>query len=77
MWGKEDYGMLGIGVTLESLKEGLYRPALITTLLDMGESISQVSCGSWHTLIVSESGKLYGCGRGEYGRLGSGDEVCC
>lgn len=34
----------------------------------------QVSTGGWHTAIVNTDGMLYMCGKGEYGRLGLGDE---
>jgi alpha-tubulin suppressor-like RCC1 family protein len=34
----------------------------------------EVSTGGWHTAIVNTDGALYMCGKGEYGRLGLGDE---
>lgn len=33
----------------------------------------RVSCGGWHTVVVTKSGVCYSFGRGEYGRLGLGD----
>lgn len=33
----------------------------------------RVSCGGWHTVVVTKSGACYSFGRGEYGRLGLGD----
>lgn len=32
-----------------------------------------MSCGGWHTLVVTRDGACYAFGRGEYGRLGFGD----
>merc|ERR1712146_124780 len=42
--------------------------------LSQDDVVKQVSCGGSHTLILTESGKLYSNGRGDYGRLGHGDE---
>jgi alpha-tubulin suppressor-like RCC1 family protein len=36
--------------------------------------ITQVACGSMHTLVVTNLGKLYSFGGGMYGKLGLGDE---
>lgn len=33
-----------------------------------------VACGGWHTAVIGEKGGVWTCGRGEYGRLGLGDE---
>lgn len=33
----------------------------------------RVSCGGWHTMVVTKSGACYAFGRGEYGRLGLGN----
>lgn len=33
-----------------------------------------VACGGWHTAVIGEEGGVWTCGRGEYGRLGLGDE---
>lgn len=36
-------------------------------------SISQVSCGYYHTVFLTKDGDVYVCGRGTDGRLGTGD----
>jgi alpha-tubulin suppressor-like RCC1 family protein len=66
IWGKEDYGMLGVGQTSD-----IQTPKRI----DFFDSIPalRVSCGGWHTVVVTKSGECYSFGRGEYGRLGLGD----
>lgn len=33
-----------------------------------------VACGGWHTAVIGENGGVWMCGRGEFGRLGLGDE---
>ena len=32
-----------------------------------------VACGQVHMLALARSGRLYACGKGEFGRLGRGD----
>ena len=39
-----------------------------------GKRITQVTCGSYHTAAVSDSGELFTWGGGMYGKLGHGDE---
>ncbi|RLN71142.1 hypothetical protein BBJ28_00000201 [Nothophytophthora sp. Chile5] len=72
IWGKEDYGMLGLGPTSDQLIPMRIEyfddvPALYVALC------LRVSCGGWHTVVVAKSGACYSFGRGEYGRLGLGD----
>ncbi|ERN17078.1 uncharacterized protein LOC18445411 [Amborella trichopoda] len=38
-----------------------------------GISISGISCGAWHTAVVSTSGQLFTYGDGSFGTLGHGD----
>ncbi|GAB9464342.1 hypothetical protein Gpo141_00001774 [Globisporangium polare] len=66
IWGKEDYGMLGVGQTSD-----VQTPRRIE-LFDTTPAV-RVSCGGWHTVVVTKSGACYSFGRGEYGRLGLGD----
>jgi len=48
-------------------------PQAVSKLVEIGEKITQVSCGEQHTLAIGESGNVYAWGKGEYGRLGQGD----
>ena len=38
------------------------------------QKVIAVACGGWHTAFIGEKGGVWTCGRGEYGRLGLGDE---
>lgn len=38
------------------------------------KSRAQVSCGGNHTAFLTKNGKVYMCGRGDFGQLGTGDE---
>uniref|UniRef100_K3W6X4 RCC1-like domain-containing protein n=1 Tax=Globisporangium ultimum (strain ATCC 200006 / CBS 805.95 / DAOM BR144) TaxID=431595 RepID=K3W6X4_GLOUD len=66
IWGKEDYGMLGVGQTSD---------VQVPQKIELFETMPalRVSCGGWHTVVVTKSGDCYSFGRGEYGRLGLGD----
>lgn len=33
-----------------------------------------MACGGWHTAVIGENGGVWMCGRGEFGRLGLGDQ---
>ncbi|CAI5743899.1 unnamed protein product [Peronospora destructor] len=66
IWGKEDYGMLGVGQTSDQ-----QTPKRIEFFDNI--PALRVSCGGWHTVVVAKSGECYAFGRGEYGRLGLGD----
>ena len=35
--------------------------------------VEKVSCGAFHTLIVTADNELYACGAGEFGECGKGD----
>jgi alpha-tubulin suppressor-like RCC1 family protein len=65
-FGKEDFGMLGTANGSGSC------PTTIESLSN--QVVVGASCGGWHTLLWTESGELFVCGKGEYGRLGLGHE---
>ncbi|XP_072112577.1 probable E3 ubiquitin-protein ligase HERC4 [Mobula birostris] len=66
-FGAGNYGQLGHSSTTNELE-----PRLLNVLC--GIKVSQIACGSYHTLVYSAaSRKLYSFGRGENGRLGSGE----
>jgi alpha-tubulin suppressor-like RCC1 family protein len=65
-FGKEDFGMLGKANGSGS------SPTAIDSL--RGEVVVGAACGGWHTLLWTEKGELFVCGKGEYGRLGTGHE---
>lgn len=68
-WGDNCYGSDLGG---EDNNRSQWLPHRISGPLD-GVIISQVSCGEWHTAIVSASGKLFTYGDGTFGVLGHGN----
>ncbi len=85
-WGKEDYGALGCDnegllkgglMVPHQIKVGasdIYTSAETKEVLIRSLNARQIECGGWHTVIVDECGVPWACGRGEFGRLGVGDE---
>jgi len=45
---------------------------LLESVKEYGAKVTDVSCGSEHTLILTDDGEVLSCGVGEYGRLGAG-----
>ncbi|KAM3568620.1 hypothetical protein VYU27_009262, partial [Nannochloropsis oceanica] len=72
-WGREEHGMLGHDVPPDKFTDAQDRPKEVETTVHTGPARS-VSCGGWHTCMVTEVGRVFTCGRGEYGRLGLGDQ---
>ncbi|KAI9906924.1 hypothetical protein PsorP6_004192 [Peronosclerospora sorghi] len=69
-FGKNDYGQLGLGHA-----RNMKVPTLVkTSLWENDEKIVAVSCGYYHTVTISEKGKLLTWGRNDYGQLGIGSK---
>lgn len=60
--GLNDSGQLGLGDNLNRCR--------LQKLAIPGETIVDAHCGSSHTLILTASGKVFGCGSNTYGQLG-------
>lgn len=65
-WGRGEDGQLGLGDTNDQ-----HEPVFVDSLKD--KNISQIACGSGHTVVLTRAGKVYTWGRGDDGRLGHGD----
>ncbi|CAM9836171.1 unnamed protein product [Chrysoparadoxa australica] len=62
-------GMLGQG----ALHADVTVPTLLFEFEDM--PFKQIGCGALHTAALTESGEVWACGTGEYGRLASGQAL--
>eukprot|EP00250_Pteridium_aquilinum_P019086 c24287_g1_i1 orf=626-3934(+) len=66
-WGNGTFGLLGHGNDVSH-----WMPKRVSGPLD-GLRVSSVSCGTWHTALVTSSGQLFTYGDGTFGVLGHGD----
>ena len=66
-FGKEDFGVLGT-----ANHESGSIPTCMESIRD--KRVVGGACGGWHTLLWTDEGELYACGKGEFGRLGIGQE---
>ncbi|XP_054721916.1 E3 ubiquitin-protein ligase HERC2-like [Uloborus diversus] len=66
-WGDGDFGKLGRGGS-----DGCRKPENIESLNSMG--VVQVECGAQFSLALTSSGQVWTWGKGDYFRLGHGDE---
>eukprot|EP00005_Dracoamoeba_jomungandri_P003344 CAMPEP_0174255280 /NCGR_PEP_ID=MMETSP0439-20130205/4627_1 /TAXON_ID=0 /ORGANISM="Stereomyxa ramosa, Strain Chinc5" /LENGTH=558 /DNA_ID=CAMNT_0015337397 /DNA_START=161 /DNA_END=1838 /DNA_ORIENTATION=+ len=66
-WGAGGNGRLGHGH-----EHHRFVPLLVSAL--RGEFVVQVACGDYHTVVVTNEGKIFSWGKGSNGRLGLGHE---
>uniref|UniRef100_A0A3B4TDV6 Probable E3 ubiquitin-protein ligase HERC4 n=1 Tax=Seriola dumerili TaxID=41447 RepID=A0A3B4TDV6_SERDU len=64
-WGRNDRGQLGLGDTRGEGSSLSFSPSLISTL-------SQVACGSQHSVALTKDGQVYTWGQDSRGQLGLG-----
>ncbi|KAL4144597.1 hypothetical protein PRNP1_013726 [Phytophthora ramorum] len=69
-FGRNDYGQLGLGHKLH-----MAHPTPVESLSRM--RITQVACGCYHTLALSDDGKVYPFGRNNHGQLGLETSMDC
>ncbi|XP_047098218.1 X-linked retinitis pigmentosa GTPase regulator-like isoform X2 [Schistocerca piceifrons] len=62
VWGNNADGQLGLTNSDSCVR--------IPTLLPLGQKVSQVSCGYYHSAFITEDGSLFTCGETENGKLG-------
>jgi RCC1 and BTB domain-containing protein len=67
-WGEGKFGRLGHGS-----ERNCHTPQVVEAM--QGKKPRQVSCGGFHTAVVTEDGRLYTFGGGEHGQLGHNDRV--
>jgi alpha-tubulin suppressor-like RCC1 family protein len=72
-WGENEYGQCGVQARQsESGTSILYGPTLVNFDDYYKPTIRQVSAGGHHSGFVDDIGRLFTCGKGDYGQLGIG-----
>ncbi|XP_039296337.1 uncharacterized protein LOC111057898 [Nilaparvata lugens] len=69
-WGSSKYGQLGVGKVMQSSQ-----PRLVETLAN--RRVVTVECGQYHSMALTDDGKLYTWGWGVHGQLGHGSVEDC
>jgi alpha-tubulin suppressor-like RCC1 family protein len=72
MWGTGFTGALGVGNRVDHVEP----VEVVFPHSSSADVWSQVACGYWHTLAVTEQGLTYSWGSGEAGQLGHGAKDC-
>lgn len=62
VWGRGEYGRLGLGDKTGSSK---LRPRLVESI--QHEKVVQAVCGGTHTMVLTAEGRIYIWGRGSFG----------
>ncbi|KAG8235979.1 hypothetical protein J437_LFUL015133, partial [Ladona fulva] len=70
-WGSAQFGQIGVGM---SSGQSPY-PTLVESLCE--EHIVEISAGQYHSMALTEDGRVYTWGWGVYGQLGHGDVEDC
>ena len=66
VWGSNTEGQLGLG---EDSEETVFSP----TLLPLSSGVAHISCGYYHTALVTSQGQLLTFGEADGGKLGLGE----
>jgi alpha-tubulin suppressor-like RCC1 family protein len=76
-WGDNTYGQLGHGLVPDLNKVSTVRnadskmePKIILSLQQV--LVSHLALGAYHTAVITETGDIFTCGRGDMGQLGLG-----
>lgn len=65
------YGQCGHNICLRDREKVISTPKVLSHFSELGERIYAMSCGSLHSAVACESGKVYSFGDGRYAQNGS------
>jgi len=67
-WGRGYLNMLG-----HNDYQCKTMPTMLDTQVFAGAKVLMVSCGGYHTMLLTDRGSVWTCGDGSWGKLGQGD----
>jgi hypothetical protein len=67
-WGDNKHGQIGNGCN-----DNQDTPIKVNGF--SGERVVMISCGGWHSMALTESGRVFSWGSNKYGQLGNGNTV--
>jgi hypothetical protein len=70
-WGRDEHGQCGLGDATLGRSTQVEAPRR----LEVSSPIDRAACGRAHTLLVTKSGEVLGCGRNHGGQLGLEDRA--
>jgi len=76
-WGSNDQGQLGVNNTTQQaqalgvLMRRSTAPLRWSEHLCNGSPARMVACGDYHTLVPTQAGEVFACGRGRHGETGN------
>uniref|UniRef100_A0A2P2K1N2 RCC1-like domain-containing protein n=1 Tax=Rhizophora mucronata TaxID=61149 RepID=A0A2P2K1N2_RHIMU len=70
VWGNGDFGRLGSG-SLDSQ----WKPRPLLSSAFHHQSLVSIACGGAHTLVLTDTGRVYAAGLNDFGQLGVSDNI--
>eukprot|EP00746_Dinoflagellata_sp_MGD_P120747 gnl/MRDRNA2_/MRDRNA2_56153_c0_seq1.p1 gnl/MRDRNA2_/MRDRNA2_56153_c0~~gnl/MRDRNA2_/MRDRNA2_56153_c0_seq1.p1 ORF type:complete len:403 (+),score=78.50 gnl/MRDRNA2_/MRDRNA2_56153_c0_seq1:68-1276(+) len=74
-WGWGGSFWYGAGALGHGTRDPHLHPMPVEKLVDLGQAATQVACSNSHTLVLTDSGRLYVTGNGNYGKLAQGPDL--
>ena len=75
-WGSNDQGKRGLGGGIDNASVTPVGKAGPWIVGNLSGGMVEVSSGGWSTCSLKQTGEIWCWGGGEYGQLGSGNDVC-
>jgi|GEM_PF-193106 alpha-tubulin suppressor-like RCC1 family protein len=75
-WGKNEQGKRGLGGGIDNSVDEPYGMAGPWLVGNLSSGMVEVSVGAYSTCSLSDGGEIWCWGGGEYGQLGTGNDLC-
>ena len=71
--GRNDFGQIGNGVGGTSTSK--FPKLQLVTITGVSGTITNIASGDYHFMVLTDGGKVYSCGKNDYGQLGLGNDT--